>query len=102
MEGLSKDWTLGAVFRSAELFKEADVPESPLRYPQIAELAFCWRRNRSGSARTLFVGAGEKPLRAAYTRSVTGVGSGPSKARPYAVVDMVRRVANFILKFVEP
>jgi hypothetical protein len=46
------------------------------------------------------VGLGVKPLRAAYTRSVTGVGRGPSNAMPYTDALNARRVANFILKFV--
>jgi hypothetical protein len=79
----------------------ADLPESPSRYPQIAELdGVACRRKRSGNARTSFVGLGEKPVRAAYTRSVTGVGWGPSKARPYTVVPKAMRVANFILECV--
>lgn len=78
----------------------ADIPESPSRYPQTAGLAFCLRKT-SGSARTACVGLGEKPVSAAYTRSVTGVGRGPSKARPYADVLSARRVATFILKCVD-
>jgi hypothetical protein len=39
-------------------------------------------------------------LRAAYTKSVTGVGRGPSKARPYADALNVRIVANFMVMFV--
>jgi hypothetical protein len=37
-------------------------------------------------------------VRAAYTRSATGVGSGPSKARPCAVALKARTVANFIVE----
>jgi len=71
------------------------IPPSPLRKPQTAgfEEGF-WRRKSSGSKG---VGLGVKPLRAAYTRSVTGVGRGPSKAMPYADALNASRVANFML-----
>jgi hypothetical protein len=71
-----------------------------LRYPQTAGFAFFCRRNKSGSARIWSVGLGVTPVRAAYARSVTGVGRGPSKARPAAVELMARSVANFIVRYV--
>jgi hypothetical protein len=82
--------------------KGADIPASPSRYPHTPGFvaAFCFR-NTSGSARTSFVGFGEKPVSAADTRSVTGVGRGPSNARPYAVAPSMRRFTTFILIFVE-
>jgi hypothetical protein len=67
----------------------------------MAGFAFFCRRNTSGTARTWFVGFGVKPVKAMYARSVTGVGRGPSKARPDAVAAMARRVANFIVEVYE-
>jgi hypothetical protein len=76
------------------------VPASPLRNPQTAGFVLFCRRNKSGNARIWSVGLGVTPVRAAYARSVTGVGRGPSKARPAAVELRARSVANFIVRYV--
>lgn len=85
----------GCVRHNFTLDRRTYIPPSPLRKPQTAgfEEGF-WRRKSSGSKG---VGLGVKPLMAAYTRSVTGVGRGPSNVMPYADALNARRVANFIL-----
>jgi hypothetical protein len=95
MGGL-EDWGLRISLSSIRAGKGDVLPASPFRYPHTAEFAFC-RRKRSGSDRASFVGLGVQPSSATLTRSWTGVGRGPSKARPYAVVVIVRSVANFIM-----
>lgn len=95
MGGLD-DWGPNFSLSSMRAGKRDVSPESPSRYPQTAEFVFC-RRKRSGSERAWFVGLGVQPSRATLTRSWTGVGRGPSKARPYAVVVTVRSVANFFI-----